>query len=81
MLNVLLIISLVVFFIGGYRLMARLDRFLDSGKVIEDSRKDKRLSFDQCRVAWRHVKRHLPNSAEACMPSMCESAVSGEVNR
>ena len=35
MLNILLIISLVVFFIGGYRLMARLDRFLGSNKIVE----------------------------------------------
>lgn len=80
MMFALLIVSLVVFFLGGYRLMAQLDRFLDSGKVIAD-KKSKQFSFEKGRLAWQRVKRHLPSGAAACMPSICESAVSGEVNQ
>ena len=45
MLYALLIISLVVFYICGYRIMARLDRYFGSNKVIE-YRKRKSLPFD-----------------------------------
>lgn len=59
----LLIISLIAFFIGGYVLMERLDRFLNSNKIVEE-KKERSLSFDKSRLALWRDKRHLPNGVE-----------------
>ena len=73
MLYALLIVSLVVFYICGYRLMARLDRFLGSDNAVERKR-DKCFSFDKCHYAWRRVKKHLPKKSGDLYLSKCRSA-------
>lgn len=80
MLYGLLMISLIVFFIFGYGLMSRLDRFLNPKKAVQNKRA-KSFSFDKYHHAWRRAKKHLSKGAEVYICPTYGNALSGEANQ
>ena len=78
MLYALLIISLVFFYICGYRIMARLDRFLGTNRAVE-SKKNGCSYFDKFRLVWVQTKRRLFRSVKDNVSPTNRKIRSGEI--